>query len=83
MPSLKPCKAIEFIEESLNYKLFIQKMSKEKGYSAESLNHILDSLKIIAEKTETMAKPKAKSKAAIARVRQATLRAVGLLPPHR
>lgn len=53
IPSMKPLNAIEFIEKELNYKLFIRKMCKEKGYSQESLNQVMDALKVIAEKTKT------------------------------
>ncbi|HEY9062198.1 MAG TPA: ATP-dependent helicase [Pseudobacteroides sp.] len=51
--SMKPLNAIEFIEKELNYKLFIRKMCKEKGYSQESLNQVMDALKAIAENTKT------------------------------
>ncbi|KNY28665.1 UvrD-helicase domain-containing protein [Pseudobacteroides cellulosolvens] len=53
MTALKPFDAIEFIEKDLNYKLFIRKMCKEKGYSQESLNQVMDALKTISEKCKT------------------------------
>jgi len=53
IPTLKPLDAIEFIEKDLNYKTFVRRMCKEKGYSQESLNQIMDALKTIAEKCET------------------------------
>ncbi len=53
IPLLRPFDAIEFIERELNYKLFIRKMCKEKGYSQESLNQVMDALKTISEKCKT------------------------------
>jgi DNA helicase-2/ATP-dependent DNA helicase PcrA len=53
IPVLKPLNAIEFIEKELNYKMFIRKMCKEKGYSQESLNQVMDALKAIADRTKT------------------------------
>ncbi len=52
IPKMKPYKAIEFIENNLNYKLYLLRMNEEKGYSLESLNQVLDSIKTIATDTQ-------------------------------
>lgn len=50
---MRPFEGIDFIENIISYRTFIFKMCMEKGYSPESLNQVLDSLKIIASKLRT------------------------------
>ncbi|WP_235832571.1 ATP-dependent helicase [Acetivibrio mesophilus] len=49
----KPLKAIEFIEKECEYEKYIRRASKEMGYSVESLNYIIDSLKSIASRVNS------------------------------
>ncbi len=49
----KPLKAIEFIEKECEYEKYVRRAAKELGYSVESLNYIIDSLKSIASRVDT------------------------------
>ncbi|GAE87549.1 ATP-dependent helicase [Acetivibrio straminisolvens] len=49
----KPLKAVEFIEKECEYEKYIRRASKEMGYSVESLNYIIDSLKSIASRVDS------------------------------
>jgi len=50
---LKPHLAIEYIEKDLGYEKYIGRASKEMGFSAESINYIIDSLKTIASRVNS------------------------------
>lgn len=51
---LEPLKAIEYIEKELEYENYIRRVCKEGGYSLESLNYIIDSLKTIAARVSSL-----------------------------
>jgi DNA helicase-2/ATP-dependent DNA helicase PcrA len=53
LSSMHPSLAVEYIENKIDYKKFIRRMCKEKGYSPESLNQILDALKTIVSTVNT------------------------------
>jgi DNA helicase-2/ATP-dependent DNA helicase PcrA len=50
---LKPHFAIEYIEKDLGYEKYIGRASKEMGFSSESVNYIIDSLKTIASRVNS------------------------------
>lgn len=52
----RPCEAIEFIENDLDYKKYLQDNCKSMGYSFESVNTILFHLKSIASGTDSIYK---------------------------